>query len=279
MNAEPQKSTMDERLPALTLRRRSRQRKSVYRRPLRTMRLLLALGVVLLLGVGTVLAHTFLSAHYAVAWKGEPVIALATQEQCAQAIAKFKASYAPNAPEVVQFEAGELSVVRLKQGVRVSSVDAAVSALAGLKMKVAMDGYAIFVNSAPFILLPSKEAAVDALALMQQQALGNRDGIPTFDQRITVDHYRQEVGGNGKRPFLPIMTAPQAASELLHPPRPNYDTVGRGGSFYSVGQRHKLTVDQIKALNPTLDPQKLQPADKIRLPDTLAPVTISIKSS
>jgi LysM repeat protein len=72
------------------------------------------------------------------------------------------------------------------------------------------------------------------------------------------------------------MTAQQAASDLMRPPQPNIATVGRGDSFFSIAISHHITVRQIKALNPTVDPATLQPGDQLRLPDTLAPVTVTI---
>ena len=240
------------------------------------MRVVLLCLLLALLGGGAWQVRRYLSAHFAVALNGKPVVALATQAQCAQAILKLKASYAPNVPEIVQFAQGDLTIIRLQKVALAQSVPAAVNALRALKLQVQMNGYAIIVDGNPLVLLASKEDAVETLAIMEEQALGDKDGLPTFAQRIVVDVYRQQVGG--KRPLLPTMTPQQAADELTHPPRPNFATVGRGDSLYTVGNRHKLTVDQMKALNPTVDPMKLQPGDQLRLPDTLAPITVVVKS-
>ena len=99
--------------------------------------------------------------------------------------------------------------------------------------------------------------------------------MPTFRERVVIDRFRRVIG---KDKLIPIMTPEQAAQELTHPPRPQYYTVARGDNFYVIGVRHGLTVQQIKNLNPTLDPAKLQPGDQVRLPDILAPLTIVMRT-
>lgn len=252
-------------------RKRARRRHAALRR---AMRIFWVLVIALALGRGMWWLHGYLRQPFAIVWHRTPIIVLATEMQCEQAISQYKQSFAPGAPEVIQIDRGEFSIVRAQQAEPVRSISEAVSALQGLKLKAFIDGYAIIVNGKPMLLLASKEDAANALALMQQQALGDGGGMPTFDQRIIVEHRRQQIEGNA--PQLPLMTPQQAASELMHPPTPNYATVGHGDSFFSIAIRHHITVQDIKTLNPSVDSGKLHPGDTLRLPDTLPPVTVTI---
>jgi hypothetical protein len=237
------------------------------------MRLILALSCLLLLTAGGAVAYRYLTAHFVVTLQNKPLVAVASMAQGEEVIDRLKMQYAPNAPQVVDFVEGDLTVQPLRHAMPVSSVADAVARLQPHLIPV-LNGWGIFVDGAPLVMVASREEAVQTIALMEQQAQAQQDGIPTFHQRILLAPFKQSVGG---RKMIPVMTAQQAAAELTHPPLPQYVTVKRGDSFYAIAVAHKLTVVDIKHLNSEMNPATLQPGDKVRLPDITAPVTIVVR--
>jgi len=47
---------------------------------------------------------------------------------------------------------------------------------------------------------------------------------------------------------------------------PTYYVIERGDTLWGIAKRYKTTVDKLKRLNPGVDPKKLKPGDKIKIP-------------
>ncbi|HEX2948205.1 MAG TPA: LysM domain-containing protein [Armatimonadota bacterium] len=253
--------------------RRPRYRHSVYTRPIRKSMLLLLVTLCVLGMGGFAYFKLFYSAHYVIKLNDQPIAALATREQCEQAIYLVREKYAPNVPSVVHFTQGEPTISPLiRQHMMISTLTGATEKL-DERVTVTMRGEGIFVNGSPLVMVASRFEALRTLELLQDDGAAGRPGIPTFKERIVIAPYDQQPGLEA----IPVFTPEQAAKELTHPPRPQYCTVELGDSFYSIAMARGLTVNQIKELNPGVDPGTLHVGDKVRLPDILAPVNIEMR--
>lgn len=254
------------------LRRRPRRRRSVYSRPINTTRLVLALACIAMLAGSAVYYHFYQTARYVVALNGKPLVAVRTREDANAAILLLKMKYARSVPQTVTFAQGALDVQPLTHSMRLSGRERA-AAMLDRHVNVILVGEGIFINGVPTILCAGKAEALETLSLIQQRAAA-QGGMPTFIERIVLAPYHIEIG---QKNLIPVMTPEQAARELVHPPRRNYCTVKRGDSFYAIAMARGLTVEQIKQLNPGVDPGALQPGDQVRLPDTNAPLTVTLR--
>ncbi len=256
------------------LRRRPRDRRAVYRREPHYGRLLLVLAFIAALGLAAVYyqwaVHT---TRYAVLAGSTPVAVLAGQREAEEAITRFEQTYAPGAPSAVVCVEGPLSVKAIHRPAHVSSVDDAV-ALMDARLTVQLAGYVICVKGSPLVMVPTADDASRTLSLMLERGMNGQVGIPTFKERVTTGPYHYDKR-NAKYP-VPMLTAEQAAAYLVHPPEKNVYTVKKGDNFWSIATANRITVLDVKALNPGVDYTKLQPGDQVNLPDKPAPVTVVV---
>jgi len=267
----------DAEVQVTPIRRRSRSRKSVYSRPVDYSRIVptalllaaLAAGALYYIYTNYVVVH----APYAVALNGQTLTVLRTRQDAVQAVTLLRAQYAPKLPGVVTFVEGEPLIRPYGKASGVISPDQA-SALLKKHLTPVYDGYAIFVNGKPLALLASKKAAWQTVSLMQQRGLAGRQGIPTFKQRVIINHLRVDVA---KGESLIKLPPAGAAAELVHPPRPRVYTVELGDNFWKIATDNGITVDDLVALNPGLDYRALHKGDQVKLPDEPSPVTIAVR--
>lgn len=249
-------------------------RRSEIARPDQTARLLVMAVYLLALAGGALYYRMFQTARYAVALNGQPLVALSARDGCDAAIRQLKRRCAPAAPETVRFNEGALTVVVLKSPMAVSSPEAAEAALAR-RLTARLDGWGIYINGKPAVMLGSKAAAVETVSLILHQGAGSGGGTPTILQPVRLAPLSQQVAPGTR--LVPVMTPADAARELAHPPRRRLVTVKRGDSVSAIAARNRLTVRQIETLNPTLDSRTLQPGDRLRLPDVAAPLTVVLR--
>jgi hypothetical protein len=255
------------------LRRRPLRRKVVYA-PSHTRLWVVFVFLVVFAGCGWLVYRHLTLAPYAITLNGTPLCLLDTQENARQVLRAFKSRVAPEAPEAVAFQEGTVAIVRTgHSGSKLYSVEKATEVLAN-SLTPQIVGAVIVVNGRPLVLLGSKKAAWEAISLMQEAAARGKHGVPTIRETVQIRAYTQVIGAEAP---LPVMSPAHAAQELSHPPRPQYHTVKRGESFYVIAMQHNITVAQVKALNPKVNPAALQPGDSIRLPDNPAPVTIVMR--
>lgn len=252
---------------------RQRRRHAVYQRKGHPARLIVTLAFLAVLIVGGVRYAHLRTAHYAVMLNGRVLAALATRAQAEEVIAGIARKHAPAAPSMVEYKEGVLTVHALRRTLPALDVETAVAEL-DQHLNAICVGYAIYVNRRPIVLLGSRKMATQAISLMQERGLGGKPGIPTLKERVTIASYRQEEGDALQ---LPIVTPQQAAEQLVHPPVPHSYTVKKGDSFWVIANANKLTVADVKKLNPTIDPGALQPGDQIKLPDVPSPVTVIVR--
>ena len=145
---------------------------------------------------------------------GTPLVALASQAGCRRRWRGCAPNMPPNAPAAISLFEGEPAIARINPSRLASSPQAAAEIL-DRHLTVEAEGYAIFVNHNPLILLDSKESATDAIALMLQQGMDDKNGIPTIQQRVTIDlmHLTKEKIGS-----IPIMTSRTSGGGTGAPP-------------------------------------------------------------
>jgi len=224
-----------------------------------------------LLSLGALCLHFHL-ARYALVLNGQPLVALASKADDQNALKRVRVKYAPTVPGVIVFGEGEPTIARINPSMIAHSPQDAAKILTR-HLTVIVEGYAICVNRKPFVLLDSKESAGRAIALMLQQGMDKKQGVPTIKQRVTIVQMSLEKAKIGS---IPIMTPEQAATYLAYPAREQSYTVKSSDSFWSIATAHHMTVSELDALNPgTL--HILHVGDKLRLPDKQAPITVVIR--
>jgi LysM repeat protein len=275
MSESPQRRERNETdiVGAPPRRRRPKRRGPVYAPPVKIGRILFSLFFVALLVGGGAYYRYLTEAHYAVVVNEKTLVVLHSKVEAEQAIDELKRKYAPTAPEVVTFKEGEVKINPVWGPIHLLDVPRAVDALDS-KLNVVLEGYAIFVNGSPKVMLASKEKAIEAIALMQQRGPKGK-GIPTFKQRVVINRLHSE---KGTKDPVPLVTPEQAAEALVHPPQKNIYTVKLGDSFWVIANAHGLTVPQLQELNPGVDTHSLHIGDQIILPDLPSPVTVVLKN-
>jgi LysM repeat protein len=260
------------------IRRRPRSRKSVYSRPVNYSRVILTVLFLAVLASGAAYYvyanYVIVNAPYAISLEGRVLAVLRTQDDAIHALRLYRAEYAPKAPGVVTFIEGEPLI---RPYGKVSEVVAPDKAAEQLKQHLTpmYDGYALFVNRMPLALLATKEEALQTISLMLERGLKGKPGIPTFRQRVTVDHLRLELE-EGKT--LIILSPRETAAELVRSPRPRVHIVELGDNFWKIATANGITVDDLKALNPGVDYRRLHKGDRVKLPDSPSPVTVVVRA-
>lgn len=254
------------------LRRRPRRRKFVYRRSHWRTWLLVSLLLALPALAGLYYLQQMTQRNsFAVVLNGESLAVVANEDDAVQAIRAVKARRAPSAPEIVEFVEGTPAVARVSAQ-RTVTPEQAVNAL-DARLSTIIDGAAIFVKRQPLVMLKSRDEAIRALSLMLDRGLGDRDGIPTFKQQVAVKRLRLD---ETSKLLVPLMTPEDAAAFLVHPPQTQVHTVQLGDNFWKIATAHDMTVDQLKALNPTVNYRALHAGDQIVLPDEPSAVTVVV---
>lgn len=262
--------------PAVTpLRRRPRRRHSVYHAPISIGRVLLGGAFVAVLFAGGVYYRYTQTARYAIEVQGKVLVAMASRAEAEQVIWAVKRKHAPAAPEVVSFAEGPVTVGALHAPMQAMDGVQAVERLDG-RLTAIVAGYAIAVNGKRYALLPTQAEASRAISLMLRRGQGDRDGVPTFKERVTVTTSPVQQPEDIAEP-LPLLKAPAAADLLVHPPQKRIYTVQRGDNLWKIATEHGLTVQDVRTLNPNVNYQRMQPGDQIRLPDEAAPVTVVMR--
>jgi len=258
----------------MPLRRRPKRRRSAYTRPhAKRPYLTMVLVVLAVFGGLAVYVHHH-TAHYAIVLNGKQIVAVASKEDAQAAFRLVQLKYAPNVPDVVTFTEG-MPVVESLKTPTVSLDPHAAAEVLDRRAIVQLEGYAIFVNRIPQVILASRDLATEAISLMLDRGMYNKQGIPTFKQRVTIDvlHVSKEKIGT-----VPAMTPEQAAEELVHPPRPQVYTVKNGDSFWSIANANGLLVADLDKLNPGKS-HLLHEGDQIKLPDKPSAVTVVVRQT
>jgi len=260
------------------IRRRPRSRKSVYLRPVEYSRIILTVIFLAALAAGAAYylyaRSTLARAPYAVSLEGRVLAVLRTQDDAERAISLYRARYAPKSPGVVTFVEGEPLVRPYGSAAKVTT-PAKAADLLRKQLTPLYDGYAIFVNRKPLALLPTEEDALQTISLMLRRGLAGKQGIPTFQQRLAIDHLQLEIDEGKSILMLPPA---ELAAELVHPPRKRVYTVDLGDNFWKIATTNNITLDELVALNPGLDYHHLHKGDQVKLPDAPAPVTVVVRS-
>lgn len=274
---QERQSGQESTILVMPLRRRPRRRKAVYARPGQFGRLVLSLIFITLLASGAVYYLTarerLTRSPYAVEVNGKPLALLTSARDARQAIRTLQQQYAPDAPDAVSFVEGDPKVTAVGKPGLAISVAAAVPVL-DQALTIVWNGYAIYVDGKPLVALATQGEAWQTISLMQKRGLGGRAGIPTFKERVLIKPLRQMENDTRRVPFT---TPQQAASQLVHPPQQRVHVVTLGDNFWKIATENGMTLDDLIALNPTLDYRNLHAGDQVQLPDAPAPVTVVVR--
>lgn len=262
---------------AMPVRRRARRRGRLYHRPRRYLWVAGACAVLAAaMGGGYYYWTTAMGAPVFIAVNEKPLVAVANEAVAERVVNMAKQNYFRQAPEMVVFKEGDITIEKSHGLVKVDKLQDAVNILDS-QLTAAMQGYAIFVNGAPLVIFRHEADAAEAMSLMLQRgAAKDKDGIPTFKERVVIAP--MEVV-EGKDTPLPLVTPGDAAKQLVRPPLPNYHTVQRGDSFWVIANANGLTIMDLEKLNPGVDTHSLHIGDKVRLPDSPSPVTIIMRNA
>jgi len=211
---------------------------------------------------------------FAIVENGKPLVALDSEDAALQAIQLVKTNRAPDAPEAITFAEGEPTVKKLKKAMTSHSVKDA-AAILERKLTVVCDGYAFYVNHRPLVMVPKSDVA-KTISLMQQRGLNGNPGVPTFKEKVTVNHLHLTKDSKEQ---VPVMSGAKAAEFLVHPPLKRIYTVDNGDNFWKIATAIGITVDDLKKLNPDVDYQRLHKGDQVKLPDEPAPVTVVVRNA
>lgn len=167
--------------------------------------------------------------------------------------------------------------VALRRAAKDAEIDPredAVSELDGMLVLKAQ-AYAIVVDDEVTIALQKEDDANQALELLKQRfssRLKNLYTRPTFKQQVFVD-----------RRYLPvdaIMADPEKAAERLTTvhEKPVYHTLKRGDRAVYLTAQYGISLDELKALNPQMDVNRLTEGDRLLVRRPKSPVTVVTKA-
>ncbi|MHB9107139.1 MAG: LysM peptidoglycan-binding domain-containing protein [Armatimonadota bacterium] len=277
MNHEAFEPEQDAEVQVTPIRRRPRSRKSVYTRPVDYPRIVLSVMFLAALAAGAgyyiFTNYVVVNAPYAVVLNGKTLVVLRSREDAVQALRLIREEHAPKLPAVVTFVEGEPEIRPFGKASYVRMPDIAAPMLKQHLTPV-YDGYGLFVSGQPLALLPSKEDAARTISMMLDRGMAGKHGIPTFKQRVAVDHLRLELEKGQSVLKLP---PGETAREMVHPPRPRVHIVDLGDNFWLIATQNGITVDELKALNPGVNYKALHKGDRIKLPDQPSPVTVVVR--
>lgn len=259
------------------IRRRPRSRKSVYTRPVDYPRIVLSVMFLAALAAGAVYYaftnYVVVNAPYAVVMNGKTLAVLRSRDDAVQALRLIREEYAPKSPGVVTFVEGEPEIRPFGKASHVRTPDVAASMLKQHLTPV-YDGYGLFVSGQPLALMPSENAAWKTISMMLDRGMKGKRGIPTFKQRVAIDHLRLTIE---KGQAVLKLSPAETAVEMVHPPRPRVHIVDLGDNFWLIATTNHITVDDLKALNPGVNYKALHKGDRIKLPDAPSPVTVVVR--
>lgn len=254
-------------------RRRPRRRRHVYRPPLPWGRILAITGVTLALAASIGAYFTFRRVPHAVMLGPRVLVAAASKQDAEAMVLELRKRYAKTAPQTVSFREGVVTLVPLRapmvpleRGAGVDTLDRQLTAVVA--------GAGINVGGRTLLMLPDEEAAAQTIALALQRGAAGREGIPTCKERVYVTSRTQAEGDTHP---LPMMTPEEAAEFLVHPAVPREYTVKPGDNFWAIANAHGITIMQLRAMNPGVDPGTLQPGDTVKLPDEPCPMTVVLR--
>ena len=278
MSHEAFEPEQDAEVLVTPIRRRPRSRTSVYSRPVDYPRIVLSVMFLAALAAGAAYyyyAHYLVvNAPYAVSLNGKILAVLRSREEAVQALALIRKAHAPKSPGVVTFVEGEPDIRPYGKASHIRPLEAAAS-LIKPHLTPVYDGYGLFVNGQPLALMPSEADAWKTISLMLGRGVAGKRGIPTFKQRVVIDHLRLPIEKGQSVLKLPPA---ETAVEMVHPPRPRVHVVDLGDTFWVIATANGITVDELKALNPGVNYKTLHKGDRIKLPDEPSPVTVVVRA-
>jgi len=259
------------------IRRRPRSRKSVYTRPVDYPRIVLSVMFLAALAAGAAYYfytnYVVVNAPYAVIMSGKTLAVLRSRDDAVQALRLIREEYAPKSPGVVTFLEGEPDIRPFGKASYVRTPDVAATVLKQ-QLTPVFDGYGLFVSGQPLALMPSEDEAWKTISMMLDRGMAGKRGIPTFKQRVAIDHLRLSIEKGQSILKLPPA---ETAVEMVHPPRPRVHIVDLGDNFWLIATTNHITVDDLKALNPGVNYKALHKGDRIKLPDAPSPVTVVVR--
>lgn len=229
--------------------------------------------VILALGLWVAYDQLLGSPHTIVV-DGEPVFTLESRQEAKSALAEVKSRQLGRKEIPSPTFAQEVSIRRAAGGAEIHTREAAVSGL-DEKLVLKAQAYAIVVEEKPVTALAGEEDASRALDLLKRrysERLKQLYSRPTFKERVAVDrHYL---------PVESIMATPEEAAEYLATvhEKPQYHTIERGDRAVRITKRYGISLQELTALNPGINIDRLTEGDRLLVRKPRPPVTVITKS-
>ena len=231
------------------------------------------LAAIALLGMW-IAYDNLLSVPHTVYVDGKPVVTLESRQDAKSVLDEVKSRQLSGKVIASPSFAQKVALRRAAKDAQIDPREDAVSALDGILVLKAQ-AYAIVVDDEPTIALSSEDDANQALELLKQRyssRLKNLYAKPTFRESVVVD-----------RRYLPvdsIMASPEKAAEHLTIVRekPIYHTLEQGDRAVYITAQYGTSLDELKALNPQMDVNRLTEGDRLLVRRPKAPVTVVTKA-
>lgn len=206
---------------------------------------------------------------WAVYADGQPVVAMRSRDELAAVLERVRKEEAEGAAA----EWMQLVKIDRANGKSSAIVDAATAARRlRERLSVRAERGVIYIGSLPVVALPNEGEARTLLEEIQAEfasGLAEMSTAPRFKEEVEVRReFAEEDVWSDRETARALLTGQNTGEERSH-------TVARGDNAWSICEKHELTIDELKQLNPELNVVRLRVGQKLLiggLPEPLVTV-------